>query len=254
MLIETLLMSLALSASASKKIVVEKTTAQKAAVERNVVAAADKPAPAPLSAGPAGKEKEEDDEEEQPGAAPTVVEDPSDRLYDKYELQRGFYIASDLGFFMVFGGANKAVSNLQPYVGINVGYDILRWFSWQVHAGRGFAASSPRSANQDQQNRIRDFSVTNVLTGPVVWILVLERLAIELKLHGGISILDPIPLEAAIDGVAVPGVVGVVGGGAALKYLTLLTDFTLGLDFTFNYLLSVNVPSLQISPTVRYTF
>lgn len=251
MMIQTLMMTLALSASAGKQSPYEKSAnAPKAAR----VAAAETPQPAP-SAAPLGKSSEEDDDEDsskKPVAA--VVEDPSDRLYDKFELQRGLYVSSDLGFFMVFGGANKAVSNLQPYVGLNLGYDINHWFSWQIHAGRGFAASSPRSAAQDQQNRIRDFSFTNILTGPIVWIMLMERLALEIKAQGGVAILDPVPLEAAIDGVAVNGVVPVVGGGVSLKYLTLLTDFTLGLDFTFNYLLSVNIPALQITPSIRYTF
>lgn len=205
------------------------------------------------SSAPKAADDEDEDEAKKPAATATTESD-EDRLYGKFELQRGLYVTSDLGLFMVFGGANKAVSNLQPYIGLSLGYDINQWFSWQIHAGRGFAASSPRSAAQDQQNRIRDFSFTNVLTGPVVWLMVMERLAIELKAHGGVSILDPIPLEAAIDGVQVPGVVAVVGGGVALKYLTLLTDFTLGLDITFNYLLAANIPSLAITPSVRYTF
>src|SRR5438105_4430522 len=71
--------------------------------------------------------------------------DPSGKLYEKFEMARGFYIGSDLGVFLVFGGAaqGKSVSNLQPYVGLNLGYDFNTWFSWQVHAGRGFAAASP---------------------------------------------------------------------------------------------------------------
>jgi len=193
------------------------------------------------------------DDEEEDTAKPKPLEDPSGKLYQKYQMQRGFFIASDLGVFMTFGGAAKGVSNAQPYVGLNVGYDFTSWFSWQIHAGRGFAADAARTANEDTRG-LRDFSFTNFMTGPVVWIRVWERLAIELKLQGGISILDPIPLDPTVDGVSVSGVEPILGGGLALKYLTLLTDFTLGLDLTFNYIIGINLPTLAISPTVRYTF
>lgn len=202
---------------------------------------------------PAQTATESDDEEDEK-EKPKPVEDPSGRLYQKFEMQRGFFIGSDLGVFMTFGGAARGVSNAQPYVGINIGYDFTSWFSWQLHAGRGFAADAARTANEDTRG-LRDFSFTNFMTGPVVWIRVWERLAIELKLQGGVAILDPIPLDPAIDaGVSVSGVEPVLGGGVALKYLTLLTDFTLGLDVTFNYIIGVNLPTLAISPTVRYTF
>ena len=193
------------------------------------------------------------DDEEEEKVKPKPVEDPSGRLYQRFEMQRGFFIGSDLGVFMTFGGAAKAVSNAQPYVGINIGYDFTSWFSWQLHAGRGFAADAARTANEDTRG-LRDFSFTNFMTGPVVWIRVWERLAIEVKLQGGVAILDPIPLDPTIDGVSVSGVEPIVGGGLALKYLTLLTDFTLGLDLTFNYIIGINLPTLAISPTVRYTF
>ncbi len=197
---------------------------------------------------PPGPSKEDEDEDEK-----TAEPDPSGKLYQKFEMQRGFYIGSDLGIFLAFGGASKSVSNVQPYVGINIGYDFTSWFSWQVHVGRGFVADGARSANEDSRG-LRDFAFTNVMTGPIVWIRVWERLAIELKVQGGLAIMDPIPLDPQVDGKSVGGVEPVIGGGIALKYLTLLTDFTLGLDVTFNYIIPAAIPSLSIAPTVRYTF
>jgi hypothetical protein len=198
-----------------------------------------------------------DNDEEDDAQKSKQLEDPSGKLYQKFEMERGFFIGSDLGVFMTFGGAAKAVSNAQPYVGINIGYDFNSWFSWQLHAGRGFAADAARTANESNGPngpRITDFAFTNFTTGPIVWIRVWERLAIELKVQGGVAILDPIPVDPTIDGISVSGVEPVLGGGVALKYLTLLTDFTLGLDVTFNYIIGINLPSLNIAPTVRYTF
>jgi hypothetical protein len=203
---------------------------------------------------PEASDKEEEEEEEKPSAGTAELPaDPTGKLYEKFEVDRGFFISADIGLVWAFGGAERSISNTQAYVGLNIGYDFSKWFSWQVHAGRGFAASSPRSSNQI--DRIRDFGWTNVLTGPVVWILIWERLAIELKAQGGIAIMDPVPLEAAVDGIALSVVAPTVGGGLGLKYMTLLTDMTIGLEVTFNYMIGPNVPALNVAPlAVRYTF
>lgn len=204
-------------------------------------------------AAPAEEKEEEEEEESKEKPQAELAADPSGKLYEKFEMSRGFFISSDIGLVWAFGGAERAVSNTQAYVGLNIGYDFTSWFSWQIHAGRGFAASSPRSANQI--NRIRDFGWTNILTGPLAWIRVWERLAIEVKLLGGIAIMDPVPLEVQTDGVALSVVAPTVGGGLGLKYMTLLTDFTIGFEATFNYMIGPNVPALNISPLVaRYTF
>jgi len=186
---------------------------------------------------------------------PQLPPDPSGKLYQKFEMQRGFYISSDVGVMLVFNGAASVTSTAEPYIGLNIGYDFNRWLSWQIHAGRGFAASAARTSNEDA--RIRDFSFTNVMSGPIVWLRVWERLAIELKAQAGISIFDPVPVESSQDSVsnlALSVVQPIVGGGIALKYLTLLTDFTLGLEVTFNYIIPTAIPMIAISPTVRYTF
>jgi hypothetical protein len=211
---------------------------------------------AKASAAPAAAPEEKEEEEETEGANKATAElpaDPSGKLYENFEIKRGFYVASDIGLVWAFGGAEGGVSNTQAYVGLNIGYDFTSWFGWQLHGGRGFAASSPRSVNQLE--RIRDFGWTNVLTGPVFFIKVWERLGLEVKLHGGIAVLDPVPLEVNVDGIQLSTVAPTVGGGIALKYATLLTNFMLGLEITFNYMLLVNVPALNVSPLVaRYTF
>ncbi|MCC6808307.1 MAG: adventurous gliding motility protein CglE [Deltaproteobacteria bacterium] len=212
---------------------------------------------------PAAKAEEKEEEEEEEGkdqkaAGGELPSDPTGKLYEKFEMSRGFFISSDVGMVWAFGGYDpgRSSSNTQAYVGLNIGYDFTSWFSWQIHAGRGFAASSPRSPNQ--VTRIRDFGWTNVLTGPLAWIRIWERLAIEVKLLGGIAILDPVPLEVAVDGVAVSVVAGSIGGGVGLKYMTLLTDFTIGFEATFLYMIvpgAGGIPALNIAPlVVRYTF
>jgi hypothetical protein len=195
----------------------------------------------------------QDDDEEDEKAKAELPPDPTGKLYGTFVVTRGFFISTDIGLAWTFGGAERAISNTQPYVGINIGYDFTSWFSWQIHGGRGFNANSPLTPNQ--ASRIRDFAWTNVQTGPVAWIKVWERLAIEVKLLGGIALLDPVPIEQATDGITVNVVNPVVGGGIGLKYFTLLTNFTLGFEAAFNYIIGVNVPALNVSPLViRYTF
>jgi hypothetical protein len=193
------------------------------------------------------------DDDEDDKAQATLPADPSGKLYEKFELHRGFFISTDIGLMWAFGGAERAVSNTQPYVGLNMGYDINSWFSWQVHAGRGFNANSPLTPNQ--VNGIRDFAWTNLETGPLVWIRVWERLAIEVKLLGGVTFLDPVPVDEGVDGLRVSMVNPVIGAGLGLKYFTLLTSCTLGFEATFQYLVGANIPALNVSPLIiRYTF
>jgi len=203
----------------------------------------------PLHAVAAPEEEDEDDIK----AKATLPADPTGKLYETFEVHRGFFISTDVGLAWAFGGAERGYSNTQPYVGVNIGYDFTSWFSWQVHVGRGFNANQPLTANQAA--RIRDFAWTDIQTGPVVWIKVWDRLAIELKVVGGISLLDPVPIEPDVDGRIVNAVNPSIGGGVGLKYFTLLTNVVLGFEATFSYLIGVNVPVLSVSPLViRYTF
>lgn len=180
------------------------------------------------------------------------------RLVEKIEMQRGFYVSSDVGFFLTLAGY-RGYSNLQPYIGFNVGYDLTRWLSMQVAVGNGFnsgngpsAEDSPIRDGNPNLSAINNFSATNVGVLAVGNIVPLERMALEFKLGGGVSRLAPLP--RSLDPDKESGWYGHVAGGIAVKYLTLLTDFTAGLDITFYYILPAGIPGLAISPTVRYTF
>ncbi len=197
-------------------------------------------------------EEEEDEEGAKKEALPA---DPSGKLYEKFQVQRGFFLSTEIGLVWTFADPERGFSNTQPYVGLNIGYDFNSWFSWQIHGGRGFNANAPRT--EAQWNRIRDFAWTAVETGPVVWLKVWERLAIELKALGGIAILDPVPVEPDLepDGRRVNLINPAVGFGIGLKYFTLLTNFTLGFEATGHFLIGLNMPSLNVSPLIiRYTF
>lgn len=206
---------------------------------------------APAAAPPA--QAEADEEEEAPAAVKEELpSDPSGKLYENFAMSRGFFISSDVGMVWAFGSATRVISNTQVYVGLNIGYDINQWFSWQVHVGRGFSAAAPRSPNQI--GRIEDFGWTNLQTGPVLSFLIWERLAFELKALGGVALLDTAPLDAA-DGVTMGTVAANVGGGLGLKYLTLLTDVTIGFEAQFGFIIGPNIPVLSVAPlVVRYTF
>jgi len=214
-----------------------------------ILAAADKKAVETKAASK--PEATTDEEEGEQKATLKLPDDPSGKLYEKFVPKRGFFISSDLGMMWVFNGAIKKVSNTAPYLGINIGYDIASWFSLYVHVGRGFGSNSARTANE---GTIENWAFTNFLAGPMFWIMVWERLAIEIRAQGGIALMDPVPFDPTIDQVQFSPVQPVVGGGLSLKYLTLLTDFTLGLDVTFNYIIPVQIPALALSFSARYTF
>ena len=186
------------------------------------------------------------------------------RLVTKVEMQRGFYVSSDIGFFLTLAGY-RGHSNLQPYIGLNIGHDLTRWLSLQLAVGNGFnSGNGPSSKDNPVSNgnpnfeAINHFSATNIGLQVVGNIVPLERMALEFKAGGGVTRLAPLPrsLKDKNDetGNTESGWYGHVAGGLSIKYLTLLTDFTVGLDLTFYYTLRAGIPSLSISPTVRYTF
>ncbi len=175
----------------------------------------------------------------------------------------GFYTASDLGGFIRFGGfaagqecggapcVARVTSNLQPYIGLAVGYDILDWLGVQLSFGTGFVANAAvLSGNTDMP---RDYGITfmNLAVLGSLWI---DRFGIVGKVFGGGALVYPPPLPDAFP------LGGNVGAGLGVRWATLLTDVTIGLDVN-GYLAFAQagggmqiIPSLSFAPVIKYVF
>lgn len=179
-----------------------------------------------------------------------------------FEYSRGFYTESDLGLFLRFGGwadeksgtqvvsarsRQVTASNLQPYIGFSVGYDVLDFLSLQLSYGTGYVANA--APRQGEPESPLDHSITLVNLAVVGNILVLDRVALEARMFGGGALFSPAPTpKDSMFG-------GDVGGGLGIKYMTLLPGFIIGADVNFFLTFPEIVPALAFSPLIiKYVF
>ena len=189
-----------------------------------------------------------------------------------FVFKRGFYAQSDLGGFIRFGGWNdgadpcqrcrEVVTSLtQPYIGIGVGYDFFDWFGLQLTLAQGFVASAAPfgSVKGGSTDSPRDYGITYLNVGATFSWYFFDRLAAAVKVFGGGSFLSPAP--DVINGVPVPFAGGDFGAGVGIRYATLLTDVSVGLDVNFFGSVSPDgsggalfIPALSFAPVIKYTF
>ena len=209
-----------------------------------------------------------------------------------FEIPRGWYMESDLGAFMRFGGvkhcpldcstqaaAGVATSALQPFVGLAVGKDLTDTVGVQLLYGTGYVAGAavgseefymmPGTSPSQQILPPQDYSLT-FINPQITYLVLLEqfRLGLELKAGGGLVVAqDAIdvsgkevttPTEAQGSSLHMN-----VSAGFSVKYLTLLTGFVVGADVSGGLVLGPtpagasaahNIPYLSISPAIKYVF
>ncbi len=189
-----------------------------------------------------------------------------------FVFKQGIYTQSDLGGFFVIGNALGSptgysigqtcggppcepvpTSQLQPYIGLSVGYDIQEWLGVQISFGTGFVANAA-IYNLSLENP-RDYGLTNINLAVVGSFYVLERLAIMGKLMGGASFLSPEPAPGE------PTLGGNAGVGFGVRYATLLPDVFVGIDgnLIVAFIPSsggspVIIPGVSFAPVIKYVF
>jgi hypothetical protein len=189
-----------------------------------------------------------------------------------FVFKQGIYTQSDLGGFFVLGAGAGAPtgytiaddcggppckpalwSQLQPYIGLSVGYDILQWLGVQLSFGTGFVANAA-VYNQTLENP-RDYGITTINGAIVGSFYVLERLALMGKIFGGAAFLSPEPAPNE------PSIGGNAGVGVGVRYATLLPDVFVGLDG--NVMVAfipdsagsmVIIPGISFAPVIKYVF
>jgi hypothetical protein len=189
-----------------------------------------------------------------------------------FVFKQGIYTQSDLGGFFVLGNSAGSptgftisqecggppckpvpTSQLQPYIGLSVGYDILQWLGVQLSFGTGFVANA--AVYGDSIENPRDYGLTNINVAVVGSFYVLERLAIMGKLMGGASFLSPEPAPGE------PTIGGNAGVGVGVRYATLLPDVFVGIDGNFVLAVipssggpMVIIPGFSFAPVIKYVF
>ncbi len=207
----------------------------------------------------------------------------------RFPIRRGFFAEGDFGVFMTIGGRNtnnpalpgRGISNMQPYLGVMAGYDLMSDEVMNIAAGLKIAVLLNGSAgrvtadeavnmpNGDPGTQPNDYEVWQIGVGGAFDYLLTDRLGLSFKLDGGLAILNANPFQpantlgggaaGALDprfadaGKATMG--GIVSVGAGVSYATLLTGFTVGLDLRFSAILSSSmIPALSATIPIKYNF
>lgn len=201
-----------------------------------------------------------------------------------FPIRRGFFAEGDFGVFFAFGGRNtnvergtpapRATSNLEPTIGLTVGYDILSGSTLNLALGlRGamfLNGGAGRVSAEDAMGvngalpttRSNDFSIYETGVAVQVDFYLSDRLSLATKLGGGLAILNPDPSVASAtvrrDPIPGAGGAGLGGMGSAafgVNYATLLTGFQVGLDIRFVAVFFDGIiPALSATVPIKYNF
>jgi hypothetical protein len=184
-----------------------------------------------------------------------------DRLAN-FELDRGFYLSSDVGVLISLGG-QVGYSNLQPFVSVRGGYDLSDMFSVQGSVSMGYISQNPISPYDDPSTvesfsgkKIASYDMTMFAVEGLASFRPTERIAIEPKLGAGLTLLSPAPTDTAnpCTECSMSVINSYVMAGVDIKYLTLLTDFSAGVSMNGYFVIGPNIIAVSGAFLVRYTF
>lgn len=232
---------------------------------------------------PTASEEKTPEGETQPAEASkpeAAVTDQAPAQADPFQIRRGFFAEAGLGVYFTFGGRNtndtnpdnpypkKGISNVQPYLALTFGYDLVHSDSFALNAGlrlsAGYSGGAGRVTDEEIANNFdevstkpSDFAVleTGVAVGAAFFVS--ERVALTVKVDGGLAAVDPNPTRfASEEGASSAAFAPIVGGGLGVEYFTLLNDFSVGTDLRFAMVLLSGsaIPSASVSIPVKYTF
>ncbi|MCP4499457.1 MAG: adventurous gliding motility protein CglE [Deltaproteobacteria bacterium] len=191
-----------------------------------------------------------------------------------FEIRTGFYMSSELGGFFRLGGwgdskdtlqrrtIGKVYSNLQPWIGLTLGYDFLPFLGAEVTLGSGFVSDAALLQGNTESPENYAINMVNVaVTGSYYF----GRLAITGKGFVGGTFLAPAPAPDALP------LGGQIGASVGVRYATLLTDVTIGFDMNAYVVVApgggeLNLgtfivpggapffPAFSFAPVIKYTF
>jgi len=243
-----------------------------------------------LAASPVLAQETENDPLATDPAAAESTSESAGSTSDPFPIRRGMYAEADLGVFLTLMGRNtnkaglpaKVTSNTQPYVGVTLGYDVLAKPTFTLGVGLKLAAGYSSGAGRVSDTDLNDPSITQaeLMTLPndfavyeagiavAVGIMVHERIAITVKVDGGLGAAYANPYTfAGKAGSADAGYGAIVGGSVGVEYFTLLNDFSVGLDLRGvgafirwerdsnpNVVNTSVIPATSITVPIKYTF
>lgn len=181
------------------------------------------------------------------------------------EAPKGFYVETQLGAFVGFGGAfggSRAYSNAQPFVGLSAGFDIKAVKGLSAFLGVGFGANQGVCLDFDEaaggcvayNNEVPGQSLTAFSLIPIelgaryAFVEFVPRFTMHAALGVGYTLITPSPSPTTPLGSAH------VGLGVGIDYATQLAGLAVGVEVMGRMAFTPMYPSVSIYPRLRYVF
>ncbi|HUB08961.1 MAG TPA: adventurous gliding motility protein CglE [Myxococcales bacterium] len=183
-------------------------------------------------------------------------------------VRTGFFVETSLGTFFTLGG-NDGYSNVEAFLGIGVGYDILKELSVSLQfqlapsAGDCYIAVDGNDDCGAGGEGSSTFTMAALDLEVSYRVPILDRLFIPIRAFGGMADLSPLPrCDLVSNGCSAnsnpPGDVWEPSFGLAtgIEYATHFDHFTIGLEGSARYVApgALNMLAIAIYPRIKYTF
>ncbi|MEL6184967.1 MAG: adventurous gliding motility protein CglE [Myxococcota bacterium] len=210
-------------------------------------------------------------------AADSAASAAAEEEEDGFPIRRGFFAIGDFGGYFSFGGRNtnlpptfptRTVSNLQPSIGLTLGYDLVSNesinFAAGIRLGMAFNAGAGRLSDSDidqlgqatASTAPADYDLMQAGVAFKLGFMVLERLAINAVADVGAGFVSPDPSAPASQPDGGDVSIGVLFGvGPGIEFFTLFPGFSVGLDLRFvGTIANEFTPGLSITAPLKYNF
>jgi hypothetical protein len=173
-------------------------------------------------------------------------------------IRTGFYAETSLGTFFTLGGGDS-YSNVEAFLGIGVGYDILKELSVSVQfqlapsAGDCYVVNGS-GADQCPTAGSSTFTMLAIDAEVSYRFQVANRLFVPLRLFGGAADFTPVPSNALAPVTNSDVWTWSIGGATGIEYATHFDHFTIGLEASGRFVSALNMTAIAIYPRIKYTF
>ena len=186
-------------------------------------------------------------------------------------IRTGLYMETSLGAFMTLGGGD-GYSNMEAFLALGVGYDILDVALGTLSAGLQFQLApsagdcyitDPSGADLCSGAKAQGSSTFTMAAIDAVVSFrfrLIDRLYVPVRAFGGMADFTPLPRCDMVSGACAPGSnVGdawtpTVGGATGIEWATRFDHFTSGLEASGRFVPALNMMALAIYPRIKYTF
>ena len=172
------------------------------------------------------------------------------------DVRHGIYLETGLGIFgglrgtSPTTGANRAISNSQPYVAITLGYDFPQ-FPFSVFATLAHGSSAQTNYKlSGGVTSLENFSVIPIEAGFRVGAEIVGRFRLNLTGVAGLSTFNPELDPSGDKTYSGPH----AGGGVGFEYVTGYDAVTFGVEALVRYHVSSGLMTLSAYPRIKYVF